>query len=398
MLEMNVTLRRGKFALATELFMRNANTGIFGASGAGKSTVLGLIAGTLQPQKGRIVLDGKTLFDSHKGIMMPREFRPVGAVLQNDRAEPRQKVKHGLHSLYDRIPRLRRALKLGDLIELMDLGKLLDRFTDELSAGESQRLALVRALLKSPRLLLLDEPFAPLGRGFRSQLQPLLRRVQSELGIPTLYASHSLGEILDLTDRLIVMKEGRVLGNGTLRQVIRDEDSARALGLRQVENVLPARVIDHQIEDGCTLATTFGIELALPLRPHLAPGSQVHVSVRPGDIALSRHYLAGISIQNQMKGRICAVVPAEGSLLVQVDCGTTLLAGITPRAFRDMALREGEEVYCLAKTQSFAYLGDAARTEFGEGDDSGLRASPAKSVWLDLALFPQRGDHHRELR
>lgn len=360
MLEMNVTMRRGKFTLATELSMREDSTGVFGVSGAGKSTVLGLIAGTLQPQKGRIALDGKILFDSRKGILMPREQRPVGAVLQNDRAEAGEKVRNGLHALYDRVPVPRRILRLGQLIELMDLGRLLDRHTDELSVGEAQRLALARALLKSPRLLVLDEPFAPLGQGFRAQLQPLLRRVQAELGIPTLYASHSLGEILGLTDRLIVLDNGKVLGSGTLRQLFRDAGSTRALGLGQAENVLPVTVAGHQAEDGCTLATSFGVELTLPLRPDLAPGRQVHVMVRSGDIALSRHYLAGISIQNQLKGRICALIPNGGNVLVQVDCGTTLLAAITARACRELDLREGEVVYCLAKTQSFAYLCGAA--------------------------------------
>ena len=372
MLEMSVNLRRGQFELMADLSMNDANTGVFGVSGAGKSTVLGLIAGALQPQSGRIVLDGKTLFDSGKGIMMPREFRPVGAVLQSDRIESRERVKDGLQSLFDRIPRPRRALRLGQLTELIDLGKLLDRNTDELSAGEGQRLALARALLKSPRLLLLDEPFATLGHGFRSQVQSLLRRVQTELGIPSLYASHSLGEILDLTDRLIVMEDGRVLGCGTLGQLARDGSSTQALGLRQMENILPAKVVSHQIEDGCTLATSFGIPLMLPLRYHLAPGSPVHVSIRPGDIALSRQYLPGISIQNQMKGRICALVPTGGSVMVQVDCGTTVLAGITLRACREMAMREGEEVYCLAKTQSFSYLGEGA----ADGEKPQLRPLP----------------------
>jgi molybdate transport system ATP-binding protein len=389
MLEMNVTLKRGHFVLATALSLKEAGTGVFGPSGAGKSTVLHLIAGTLQPQEGRIVLDGKTLFDSRKGIMVPREQRPVGAVLQHDQLQAGQKVRDTLLAAHERTPRLRRLLRLGTLIDLLELKPVLTRYTHELSAGETQRLALARALLKSPRLLLLDEPFAPLGVGLRAQLRPLLRRIQGELGISALYASHSFGELLELTDRLIVMANGRVLSNGTLRQVAADEAAMQALGLRQVDNILSATVLGHDAEDGYTLASTFGIELALPLRDHLVPGSPIHVSVRAGDIALSRQFLTGISIQNQIKGRVCALIPTGDSVLVQVDCGTTLLAGITPRALRDMALREGDEVYCLAKTQSFRYLNDSDNLP----ESRWLQAEPSQAGVLDFAFFQNRARH-----
>jgi molybdate transport system ATP-binding protein len=107
---------------------------------------------------------------------------------------------------------------------------------------------------------------------------------------------------------------------------------------------------------GCSQAHSFGLPLSLPLRPHLVVGSEAQVSIRANDIALSRSYIDGISIQNQIKGRICALIPSGESLIVQVDCGTTLLAEITPGACRNMALQEGELIYCLIKTHSIAYL------------------------------------------
>ena len=356
LLEMNVNLSRGSFDLSTQLAVKDATTGLFGASGAGKSTLLGLIAGTLQPQTGQIVLDGKILFDSKKGIIVPREQRPIGAVLQQDSIHGGETVKTSLKAVYDRTLKQRRLFRPGRLVDILELKGILNQKTDQLSAGERQRVALAHALLKSPRMLLLDEPFAPLGNGVRTQLMPLLRRVRDEFDLPVLYASHSLGEILELTNQLIVLVNGRVLRNGNFGDIAREESLHDYLGVRQIENVISVSVQSHDIEAGCTLAKTYGIELALPLRPSLPVDSVVQVSVRSSDIALSKNYLTGISIQNQIKGRICALVSMGGSILVQIDCGNTMLAGITHRACRDMALQEGDTVYCLVKTHSFCYL------------------------------------------
>ncbi len=358
LLEMNVKLRRGHFDLTTQLSISDISAGLFGKSGAGKSTVLGLIAGTIQPQSGQIVLDGKILYDSQKGIVMPREQRPVGAVLQVDCAYSAETVRDNLISAFNRTLKHRRIFKLDFLIGLLDLEPILDHAIALLSAGEHQRVALARSLLKSPRLLLLDETFAAIGNGYRIQLLPILKRLQTELGLPVLYASQSLGEILGLTDRLIVLEQGKVLHNGLLLEIAKQQGMLRYLGIRQIDNILPVTIRSHDTSSGCSLAHSFGLPLTLPLRPDLAVGSQTQVSIRANDIALSRSYISGISIQNQIKGRICALIPSGESLIVQVDCGGTLLAEITPGACRNMALQEGEDIYCLIKTHSITYLAE----------------------------------------
>ena len=390
LLEMNVNLNRGNFDLSTQLAVKDATTGLFGTSGAGKSTLLGLIAGTLQPQTGRIVLDGKILFDSQKGIIVPREQRPIGAVLQQDSIHGSETVKASLLTVYDRTLKQRRLFKPGRLVDLLELEGILDRKTDELSVGERQRLALAHALLKSPRMLLLDEPFAPLGNTFRVQLMPLLRRVSSEFDLPVLYASHSLGEILELTNQLIVLANGRVLRNGDFGDLAREENLRDYLGVRQIENVLSVAIHSHDGEAGCTLAKLYGTELALPLRPHLPADSVVQVSVRSSDIALSRNYLTGISIQNQIKGRICALVSMGESILVQIDCGSTVLAGITPRASREMSLQEGDTVYCLVKTHSFCYLAEPDTVPLRRGVSFAEMSSPRQ-------VSCGQGDSHRQV-
>lgn len=358
LLEMNVKLRREHFELNTQLSIDDSSFGLFGKSGAGKSTLLGLIAGTVQAQSGHIALDGKILFDSRKGIMMPREQRPVGAVLQSDSPDIPETVLGNLSAVYNRTLKQRRIFKLDFLIGLLELEPILNRRTDLLSAGERQRVALARSLLKSPRLLLLDDTFAAIGNGYRTQLLPILQRLQQELGLPVLYASQSLGEILELTDRLIVLEQGKVLHKGSLLEASKQQGMLRYLGIRQIDNILPITVNKHDDQAGSTLAQCSGLPLNLPLRPHLPIGSRTQVSIRAKDVALSRNYIDGISIQNQIKGRICALIPSGESLIVQVDCGCTLLAEITPGACRNMNLQEGELIYCLLKTHSISYLNE----------------------------------------
>jgi molybdate transport system ATP-binding protein len=358
LLEMNVKLHRGHFDLSTQISIDDTTMGLFGKSGSGKSTVLGLIAGTLQPQRGQIVLDGKILFDSNKGIFVPRDHRPVGAVLQLDSTNAKETVRDNLTDTFNRTLKQRRIFKLDYLIELLELGTILDYDIELLSAGERQRVALARSLLKAPKLLLLDETFAAIGNDFRRQLLPILKRLQYEMGLPVLYASQSLGEILELTDLLIVLEQGKVLHKGSLLEVAKHENMLRYLGIRQIDNLLPVTIRSHDSEAGYSLADSFGTPLTLPLRPHLRIGSQAQVSICSNDIALSRQYINGISIQNQIKGQICALIPNGESLIVQVDCGATLLADITPGACRDMNLKEGDDIHCLIKTRAINYLAE----------------------------------------
>jgi len=358
LLEMNVKLRRGHFDLSTQISLENASAGLFGQSGAGKSTVLGLIADTPQAQSVHIALDGKILFDSQKGIMVPREQRPIGAVLQTDSLDLAASVRETLHGIYRRCWTQRRLFKPDYLMRLLELDPILDRSIMRLSAGDRQKVMLAGSLLKSPKMLLLDDTFAAIGDSYRMQLLPILKRLQTEFDLPVLYASQSLREILELTDQLIVLENGQILRSGPLREVARQQGILRYLGVRQIDNILPVRIRSHDFAGGYSLADSFGQPFSLPLRPQFMPGSLTQVAIRANDIALSRGFIEGISIQNQIKGRICALIPGDGSVLVQIDCGCTLLAEITPGACREMVLQEGDWIYCLIKTHAIVYMAE----------------------------------------
>ena len=358
LLDVNLKLRRGHFELATQLTIDHASVGLLGKSGAGKSTLLNLIAGTILPQSGHIRLNGKILFDSNKGIVVPRVQRPIGAVLQNDPVDAAETVHDNLNGAYFRTVGQRRFFKPAYLIDLLELGSVLDTPIQQLSGSERQRLALARALLTSPKLLLLDDTFAEIGDAYRMQLLPILKRLEEEFGLPVLYASQSVGDIIGLTDRLVVLEHGQTLCSGSLRDIARHHGLFRYLGVRQIDNIVAVTIRQHDFAAGCSLADCAGTILNLPLRAQIAVGKQIEITVRANDIALSRSYIDGISIQNQLKGRICALISTGESMIVQIDCGGTLLAEITPGACVNMGLREGDVVYCLIKTHAIVYLAE----------------------------------------
>lgn len=355
-LEINVKLRRGCFDLNSQFNLNVSSAGLYGRTGAGKSTLLKLIAGSLQPQSGYIVVDGKILFDSRRGICVPFLQRGVGAVFHLDKSAPAETVRDYLNAVFSRCSRQRQIFKPDFLIALLQLSSLLHTPLALLHDSDRHRVLLAGALLKSPKVLLLDDTFSMLTDSCRIQLIPVLLRLQQEFDILVLYASQSFAEILQLTDQLIMLEQGKVISSGSVQEIARQRDSLHYLGLRQLDNVLTIQIRGHDAKAGYSLATCAGNQLALPLREHLLAGSQRQISIRSHEVAIATTYIKAISIQNQIKGRICALIPYQQRLIVQVDCGCVLLAEITKAAVLAMQLKEGDWVYCLIKTHSIVYL------------------------------------------
>ena len=362
MLSLEAELDRGRFKLAANLEFDEGVTGLFGPSGSGKSTILGLIAGLVRPDRGGIVLDGETLYDGSAGVCLPPHRRRIGLVFQDSQLFPHRSVKGNLRYGFKRLPERERRFRFDDIVDLLALAPILEAHPRRISGGERQRVALGRSLLASPRLLLLDEPLAALDSGLKAQILPFLQRIRDELKLPMVFVSHALPEILHLTDRLVLMQQGRVIAAGQLEGILGNPSAARILSPDNLINVV---VESHDRDGGCTLARFRDLPIVLPLRAAQAAGETAYVSVHRGEIVLSRGRVEGLSIQNQWPGSITRIEHRGTGVHVHLDIGSGLIAEVSPRALHDLDLREGGQVYALVKTRSFAYLAEQNQVSFG---------------------------------
>lgn len=346
MLSIKVSRHLGDFHLQLEVECRYPVTAVFGPSGAGKTTLLNLVAGLLRPDAGAIRIDGETLFDDQTGIDLPPERRQVGYVFQDDLLFPHLTVRGNLRYGYERVAPARRRFELGPVVELLEIGALLERHPRELSGGERQRVALGRALLRSPQLLLMDEPLASLDQGLKSRIIPYLRRVRSELQIPILYVSHSVAEILELTGQVIVLQRGRLLAHGDFFRVAQEPEVLPLIADYGLENVLPAEVLESPADRATCRVRCCGQEWLVP-QCHRPPGSRIFLGIRAEEITLCRVRPDGLPAMNAVPGQVVGVVDAGGICLVNVDVGRRLALRLTSQAVAELDLAPGQPVICL---------------------------------------------------
>lgn len=355
MIDIDLIRIQGKFELHAKCVITEPVVGIFGPSGAGKSTLLGLIAGLVTPDAGHLILDGEPLFNDKQAINVPLHQRRIGTVFQDSRLFPHLNVRDNLEYGLNLLATKDRRLGFSQIVDLLEISHLLSQKPHQLSGGEKQRVALGRALLTSPRLLLLDEPLASLDVRLKHQILPFLRRVKDEINIPMIYVSHAIDEILYLTSHIAMIEKGEILAAGSFNEVIHDE---RVLALAQtlgLENVLHTHVSMHQHADGYTVATIGAQSLNIP-PVNAAIGALVSVSVAASNIALSKQKITGVTIQNQLVGNVTAIQQVGARMLVTVDVGKEIIAEVTAKAVSDLQITQGSTVYCLIKTQSIHAL------------------------------------------
>jgi len=354
MIDVDIEQQLGAFHLTARFAADAPIVGLFGRSGAGKTSVINAIAGIAKPQRGHIRINDVFLFDAARSIDLPPEQRRVGYVFQDALLFPHMDVESNL--LYGQ--RLRqpedRVIDEARVIELLGLKPLLQRRPRTLSGGEKQRVAIGRALLAQPRILLMDEPLAALDIPRKSEILDYIERLRDELGIPIVYVSHSVAEISRLADIVVVLSDGKALAVGEVDEIMGRLDLRPATGRYEAGSLLETRVAAHDIADQLTRLSFEGGELVVP---HLnaAIGERVRARIRARDVSLATERPTGISILNVLPGRVTAIDTATGPIVdVQLAIGSTPLgARITRRSLQQLGVHVGQDVYALVKAVSF---------------------------------------------
>jgi molybdate transport system ATP-binding protein len=326
-------------------------TALFGRSGTGKTSIIAAIAGLVRPDEGRIVADGEVLYDSAAGIDVPVERRRIGYIFQDARLFPHLSVRDNLRYGLKRAPQAHRPIAFEAVVDLLGVGHLLDRRPRHLSGGEKQRVAIGRALLAQPRLLLMDEPLASLDAERKSEILPYVERLRDELRILIVYVSHSVEEVVRLANTIVLVDGGRVVAQGPPEALSHRLDLRPLLGRFEAGAVIEARVAGH--DDGRRITRLeFGDQSLILPQLDVAPGARLRVRVRSRDVILAVERPVGLSAQNVLAGRIAEIAREEGPYAeVKVDFGAgALLARITTDSVNRLALAPGKGVYAIVKS------------------------------------------------
>jgi molybdate transport system ATP-binding protein len=352
-IDVDIADRLGSFDFAAAFRAEAPILGVFGRSGAGKTTLVNALAGVVHPRRGRIVVNGETLFDRERGIDLAPERRRLGYVFQDALLFPHLSVEANLLYGYRRAPLGARPIEPGHVVELLGLAELLRRFPARLSGGERQRVAIGRALLAQPRLLLMDEPLASLDAMRRDEVLRYIELLRDDLGIPIVYVSHSVAEITRLADTVVLLAEGRVLAVGAVDEVMGRLDLRPHTGRFEAGAVIEATVLGHDTEFGLTTLGFHGGELTVPSVEALA-GERVRVRIRARDVSLALARPSGLSIVNVLEGTLVALVENGGPIVeAELRVGeASLRARITRRSRVTLGLAEGQRVYALVKAVS----------------------------------------------
>lgn len=356
-LEIDVTHQRGDFRLETRFEAPASGvTVVFGASGAGKSTLLDLICGNLKPDRGLIRIGERVFVDTNRNVDLTTEQRAVGWVPQDGLLFPHLDVTANLEFGARRARRrLDRPVEIDRrrVIDTLGLGKLLQRWPRTLSGGERQRVALGRALLSNPSLLLLDEPLAALDAPRKAEILALLELIKHQFSIPAIYVTHSLAEVLRLADHLVLLDAGRVAASDRIDSLMGRAHTPLLSMRADTGSLLTLRVSGRDPAGDGWLTTLEDQTVRIPLLP-LAVGVTTRAYVPANEVIIATQAPQGLSVRNALRATIlCLRDRGDGSVLVELAVGAQrLLAAVTPAAVKALALAPEQSVYALVKSVS----------------------------------------------
>jgi molybdate transport system ATP-binding protein len=375
-IEVDVTHRLGAFTLDVRFVSEGRLTAFFGQSGSGKTSLVNVISGLIRPSRGRIVVDGTTLVDTASGIFVPTWRRRIGYVFQEGRLFPHLTVRQNL--MFGRWfrPHQERAVPLEKVLDLLGIGHLLQRRPGALSGGEKQRVAIGRALLASPRLLLMDEPLAALDEARKAEILPYIEKLRDEAGIPIVYVSHSLAEVSRLAHTIVVLRGGRVVAVGDPAEVLSRTEFVPSEALEEAGALIEARIAQHDIKFGLTMLQSDAGLLRVPYLD-LPIATVVRVRIRARDVMIASTPPVGLSALNVFPGKVIELRKGgEAIVEVGIDCnGVRMAARLTRKSVETLGLAPDMPVFAILKgvTMDKSTLARSPVSASLRGADLGVR-------------------------
>jgi molybdate transport system ATP-binding protein len=366
MIDVDVEERLGAFHLDVKFAADAPIVGLFGRSGAGKTSIVNAIAGIGKPSRGSIRINDHVLFDSARGIDLPPERRRIGYVFQDALLFPHLNVESNLRYGQHHRVASERFIEWQHVVDLLGLRAFLDRKPRTLSGGERQRVAIGRALLAQPRILLMDEPLAALDVPRKIEILDYIERLRDEVSIPIVYVSHSIAEVTRLADTVVVLSDGKCLAVGDVDDVMGRLELRAATDRYESGSLIEAWVKCHDADDRLTTLSFDGGELHVP-KLDAVVGERVRARIRSRDVSLALRRPEGISILNVLPGRVASIGGDAGAVVdVQVNVGAaTVNAKVTHRSVQQLGIHAGQEIFALVKAVSF----DPRSVGYGLGAD-----------------------------
>ena len=352
-LEFDVTLPRRDFTIQLSGCFGRETVGIYGPSGAGKTSLFSMLLGLEKPDTGRIVLNGRVLTDTARDTFIPPNRRRIGVVFQEKLLFPHLSIRENI--LFGERYVDEKRIQLNSVADLLDLTPMLDSRPSEISGGEQQRTAIARALLTSPQLLLLDEPFNAVHTELRMAILPYINRLISELKIPMLVISHDLPDIQRLTTTVYLINRGECSGFGNIFSLFGENDSlAGEIGLVNTLSLYEPR----ELEPGLYSCRIDGIAdgfVHAPMAQEKAREKNFTLIIPPGEISLATRRIFHTSIQNQLAGTISKIINKGTCVFCIVKSGNlTIVAKVSQISIKELMLKPGDSVFVLFKAQSMS--------------------------------------------
>ncbi len=353
--EIDISHRLGKFSLDVRFSAPAGLTALFGPSGSGKTSLVNIIAGLVRPDRGRVVVDGEVLVDTEKSVFLPPHRRRIGYVFQEGRLFPHMTVRQNLlYGHWFASDGRRRDQDVERAIDLLGIDGLLDRRPGLLSGGEKQRVAIGRALLSNPRIVLMDEPLASLDEARKAEILPYIGKLRDQSRVPIVYVSHSVVEVARLATTVAVLSGGHITSVGPTASVMQSLDLLPATARAEAGSVLETQIEAHDEPYGLTTLRSRAGHFRVP-RIELPVGAPVRIRVRSRDVIVATSAPHGLSAINVLAGTIAEILPrGDTAADIRIDCsGESVLARLTRRSVDTLGLKPGLPVHAVVKSVAF---------------------------------------------